>query len=137
NLRKSQSRVFLILSPNVTNPFYARILAGIGDSGAEFGYSALIYNTADEKARERKALEMLKKGRSDGAILMSSSMDCGWLLDYADRFPVVQCCEYGPEVDIPHISIDNYKAAQEVMEYLIGLGHRRIAHMSARNDYYS
>lgn len=137
NLRKNESRVVLILSPNVTNPYYARILSGIWDVGAESGYSALIYNTADDPAREREALEMLKKRRADGAILMASNMDCAWLLEYADRFPLVQCSEYGPDVDIPHVSIDNYLATQETMEYLAGLGHRRIAMISSENDYIS
>jgi len=137
NFRRNESRVILLLSPNVTNPYYSRILAGIGDAGAEVGYSALIYNTGDDRERERAALEMLKKRRADGAILMSSSMDCGWLLEYAERFPIVQCSEYGPDVDIPHVSIDNYKATQEAMEYLIALGHRRIATISAENEYIS
>lgn len=137
NFRKKQSRVILILSPNVTNPYYVRILAGIGDAGAEVGYSTLIYNTGDDQEREREALDMLKKRRADGAILMSSNMDCGWLLEYADRFPLVQSSEYGPEVDIPHVSIDNYLAAKEAMEYLFGLGHRRIATISANNEYIS
>jgi len=137
NFRKSESRVILILSPNVTNPYYAHILSGIGDAATELGYSALIFNTADDPAREAEALEMLKKRRADGAILMASNKDCTWLLEYAERFALVQCSEYGPEVDIPHVSIDNYLAAQQTMEYLISLGHQRIAIISSENDYIS
>jgi DNA-binding LacI/PurR family transcriptional regulator len=137
NLRKNESRVILILSPNVTNPYYAHILSGIGDAAAELGYSALIFNTGDERAREIEGLEMLEKRRADGAILMSSDVNCDWLLTYANRFPLVQCSEYGPEVDIPHVSIDNYQATQESMEYLLELGHRRIAMISSENDYIS
>ena len=137
NFRKNESRVILILSPNVTNPYYAHILSGIGDAATELGYSALICNTADDPAREREALEMLKKRRADGAILMASSIGCGWLMEYADHYPLVQCCEYDPEVDIPHVSIDNYVAAQQTMEYLVGLGHRRIAIVSSENEYIS
>ncbi|GAP12671.1 transcriptional regulator, LacI family [Longilinea arvoryzae] len=137
NLRKNESRVILILSPNITNPYYAHILSGIGDAAAELGYSALIFNTADDPARVREGLEMLKKHRADGAILMASDMNCAWLLEYADEYPLVQCSEYGPDVDIPHVSIDNYRATRDIMEYLIGLGHRRIAHISSENDYIS
>lgn len=137
NLRKNESRVILILSPNVTNPYYAHILSGIGDAAAELGYSALIFNTADEPGRLRQGLEMLKKHRADGAILIASDMDCAWLLEYASNYPLVQCSEYGPDVDIPHVSIDNYLATQQTMEYLIGLGHRRIAIVSSENNYIS
>lgn len=137
NFRKSESRVILLLAPNVTNPYYAHILSGIGDAARELGYSALIFTTADDPALEREGLEMLKKRRADGAILMASDIHCEWLLDYSSRFPIVQCSEYGPDVDIPHVSIDNYLAAQQTMGYLFGLGHKRIAIISSENDYIS
>ena len=137
NLRKNESWVILILAPNFTNPYYSHILTGIGDTAAELGYSALIINTADNFERERNALEMLKKHHADGAILMSSEMDSQWLLEYANEYPCVQCSEYVPDLDIPHISIDNYLATQETMEYLIGLGHKRIAMISSENEYIS
>jgi len=137
NFRKSESRVILILAPNVTNPYYAHILSGIGDAAAGQGYAALIFTTGDDPAREREALEMLKKHRADGAILIASDMGCSWLLEYTDRYPIVQCSEYDPDVNIPHVSIDNYKATQESMEYLIALGHSRIAIISAENAYIS
>lgn len=137
NLRKNESGVILILAPNFTNPYYAHILSGIGDTAAEFDYSALIINTASEIKRKRSALEMLKKHRADGAILLSSELGCDWLLEFASVYPCVQCSEYDPEIDIPHISIDNYAATIEVMEYLIQLGHRQIAMISSENLYIS
>lgn len=137
NLRKNESWVILILAPNFTNPYYAHILSGISDTAADLGYSALIINTADELQREQSALDMLKKHHADGAILMSSEIDSGWLLDYANHYPCVQCSEYVPDLDIPHISIDNYTATQEAMEYLIGLGHKKIAMISSENKYIS
>ena len=137
NFRRNESRVMLILSPNVTNPYYAHILSGIGDAATKLGYSALICNTEDDLAREREALEMLKRRRADGAILMASNIGCQWLLEYANHYPLVQCSEYDPQVDIPHVSIDNYLATQQAMEYLLSLGHRRIAIISSENEYIS
>lgn len=137
NLRKNESRVVLILTPNVTNPYYAHILSGIGDVCTSLGYSALIFTTGDDLQREREALEMLKKHRADGAILMASNVGCSWLLEYSSQFPIVQCSEYDPTVDIPHVSIDNYQATVDTMEYLIGLGHTRIAIISSENEYIS
>jgi LacI family transcriptional regulator, repressor for deo operon, udp, cdd, tsx, nupC, and nupG len=137
NLRKNESRVILILAPNVTNPYYAHILTGIGDAFTKLGYSTLIFTTSDDLAREREALDMLRKHRADGAILMASNVGCSWLLDYSSEFPIVQCSEYDPDVDIPHVSIDNYQATVETMEYLLGLGHKQIAIISSENEYIS
>ncbi|MEN6572236.1 MAG: LacI family DNA-binding transcriptional regulator [Anaerolineaceae bacterium] len=137
NLRKNESRVILLLAPNVTNPYYAHILSGIGDAAANLGYSALIFTTADDLSREREGLEMLKRHRVDGAILMASNLGGDWLLEYANQFPVVQCSEFDPSVDIPHVSIDNYQAAVQTMDYLLSLGHTRIAMVSSENQYLS
>ena len=44
------------------------------------------------------------------------------------RFP-----HTGP-VDVPTVDADNYAGAVIATEYLLGLGHRRIAHLSGRPD---
>jgi DNA-binding LacI/PurR family transcriptional regulator len=137
NFRRSETRVLVILTPNITNPYYSHILSGIGDTATQRGYSALICNTADDHDRELKALNMLRGRRADGAVLMASSMGCDWLLPYAEEFPLVQCSEFDPAVRIPHVAINNYAATKEVLEYLIRLGHRKIAHITADNRYYS
>ncbi|MGE5631889.1 MAG: LacI family DNA-binding transcriptional regulator [Caulobacteraceae bacterium] len=137
NLRRNETRVILIVTPNITNPYYAHILTGIGDGANESGYSALIYNTAGDETREKAALDMLKKRKADGAILLASNIDSLWIKEYSDSFPIVQCSEYALELDAPRVSIDNYKAAQDIMEYIIGLGHKRIATISSSNNYIS
>lgn len=137
NLRKNETRVILIVTPNITNPYYAHILTGIGDAANESGYSALIYNTAGDEARERAGMDMLKKRRADGAILLANSINSMWIKEYADKYPIVQCSEYASELDVPRVSIDNYKATQDIMEYIISLGHKRIATISSSNNYIS
>lgn len=137
NLRKKETKVIIIVTPNITNPYYAHILTGIGDSANESGYSALIYNTAGNESRERQAMDMLKKRRADGAILLASNIDSIWIQEYADEYPIVQCSEYVLDLDIPRVSIDNYKASIEVMEYIISLGHKKIATISSSNRYIS
>lgn len=137
NLRRNETRVILIVAPNITNPYYAHILAGIGDEASKSGYSALIYNTGGDEAREKAGMDMLKRRRADGAILLASSIDSMWIKEYADKYPIVQCSEYVLELDLPRVSIDNYKATRDVMEYIISLGHKRIATISSSNNYIS
>ena len=140
NLRRNESRVILALAPNFSNPYYSSILTGIGDKAREEGYSVLICNTSGQAARERHFLGMLDARRADGAILLGCNKeytDYSWLKEYTDSYPVVLCCEYVPEIDCPTVSIDNYKAARETVEYLLSLGHRRIAMIGADNGYIS
>ena len=137
NLRRNETRVILIIAPNITNPYYSHILSGIGDAANESKYSALIYNTSGDITCEKAGLEMLKKKRADGAILLANGMNSTWIQEYSKEYPIVQCSEYALKLDIPRISIDNYKAATDVMNYVIGLGHKRIATISSSNNYVS
>ena len=111
NLRRSESRVILTLAPNFSNPYYSSILTGF--------------------------LKMLDAHRADGAIFLGYRRNNPRLSEYAQRYPVVQCCEYVPELKQPTVSIDNYTAAAETIDYLINQGHRRIALLSADNDFIS
>ncbi len=137
NFRKSESKVILIITPNITNPYYSHILSGIGDTASRLGYSALIFNTEGKEHKEKEGMDMLKRKRADGAILLASTLGSKWILEYAKNYPLVLCSEYDEEILISRVSIDNLQATVEVMNYLLDLGHERIGTISATNAYIS
>lgn len=137
NLRRSESSVILTLAPNFSNPYYSKILTGIGDLAQSCGYSVLICNTNGDADNERQFLRMLETHRADGAIYLACHGRHEWLRQHAEQYPLVQCCEYVPELANPSVSIDNYAAAVETVRYLISMGHSRIAMLSADNDFIS
>lgn len=137
NLRKNQSMAAMIVAPNFTNPYYSHILAGIGDAAQALGYSVFICNEAAPAAVEALIDSTIKNHRADGVILLSNDYNAAWLQNYAGQIPVVQCCEYVEGLALPHIAIDNYRAAYEAVEYLIHLGHRQIATISSSNTHIS
>lgn len=137
NLRKNESMAVMILAPNFTNPYYSHILAAIGDSAQIMGYSVFICNSGNENSVRDFIDESIKRRRADGIIMLSNSYDAKWLSDYANALPIVQCCEYAEDVKLPHVAIDNYAATFEAVEYLISLGHRRIATISSTNSHIS
>ena len=137
NLRRSESRVILTLAPNFSNPYYSSILTGIGDLAHDCAYSVLICNTGGQAENEERFLKMLDAHRADGAIFLGCRKNNPLLREYAQHYPIVQCCEYVPEIQQPTVSIDNYTAAAETVRYLIGQGHRRVALLSADNDFIS
>lgn len=133
NLRRNESHVILALAPNFSNPYYSRILEGIGETSRANGYSVLICTTGSDETREKHSLEMLKNNRADGAIFLGCRKDSFWLREYVEKHPIVQCCEFVPQLDCPSVSVDNYVAALESVRYLKKLGHRRIAMISSEN----
>lgn len=137
NLRKEESGIILILTPNLSNPYYTTIISGIGDSANDEGYSAFLCNTGGDRGREEAFLKMLDRKRADGAVLLASEPGSGWLKRYAGQFSIVQCSEFDPNIAIPHVCVDNYAASVEATNYLISLGHTKIATISSTNNYIS
>lgn len=137
SLRRGESRVVLLLVPNVSNPYYAPIIAGAEDVLRAAGYSIMLCITNVEAARRSVYLDFLESGQADGAILMDTEADDRHMDALWEKFPLVQCCEYCANTAISHVSIDNYQAAREAALRLIELGHTRIGFVGADNRFIS
>lgn len=137
NLRRMETKMILVLLPNIANPFYSRVVKGIEDIGNKNGYSVMLCNTDSDKHREKQYLELLRNKLSDGVIFMEPELSVEELAELGRNFPVVQCSEYKENTGIPYVSIDNKAAAYTAVNHVIGLGHRRIGLISCDNDFLS
>lgn len=133
NLRRSETKMILVLLPSISNPFYSKIVRGIEDIAHLNGYNILLCNTNGDSQRERVYIDLLRNRLADGIIVMASDLDKDELSDIGKQFPVVQCCEYKEGARVSHISIDNVNAAYNMMQHLISLGHRRIGMVGCNN----
>lgn len=138
SLRRQESRAVLVTIPNFTNPFYSHILAGIGDCARELDYSALIVPVESENRIDKLIKEFLDSQKADGAILLGSKVNDDWIKKYEEKYCIVQCPEFSDgTLNIPHISIDNYKAMYEMTKYIQSIGHKRIALVINDNQFVS
>lgn len=137
SLRRGESRMLLIFVPNVTNPYYANIIAGIEDTARAGGYNTMLCINGGDRAKRLEYLELLHNGRADGAVFLDAALDSKAVPAVARECPVVQCCEYCADETISHVSIDNRAAAEDVVNYLLSLGHRRIGFVGSTNHFIS
>ncbi|GAB6107882.1 LacI family DNA-binding transcriptional regulator [Fusibacter bizertensis] len=136
-LRRQESRMILVFVPNIRNPYYASIVSGIEETARRYKYGTTLCITNNDKARESEFTELLHNGHADGAIFLYVDKQNNELPNLAKEFPLVQCCEYCQDESIAHVSIDNYGAAKQVVEYLISLGHSAIGFVGSKNHYIS
>lgn len=137
NLRKQESRMILVLLPDLENPFYGRIFTGMEKRAREDGYGLLIGTTNKDPIREHAQLKMLDQKQADGVILLSPVLPPDSLEQLNERFPVVQCCEYLEGANVSCVTIDNYAAYYKLARHLIQLGHRNIHMLSSINEFSS
>ncbi len=116
------------------NPFLVNVLKSLERSSGEKGHGCRLFFEFTDflTSGETKAYRMLESAEVDGMVLMPFSrrgLDLAEMLGKNDK-PVF--C-FLRQVDNPHISqvyIDHYDGAARAIEYLIHLGHRRIATIS-------
>ena len=99
------------------------------------GYHLLVFDTHGETAlrrvqQESHALKALESDGISGALLhMQCGLDTLPLVRHAmeQNIPLVFVDRHPEDLDCDFVGVDNEGGAQEVTEYLLGLGHRRIA----------
>lgn len=127
NLRKQRTGAIVALVPNLANPFFAKILAGMGRTLEVAGYDLLVADTQSESGRHRALARFLDPSRADGVILLDGLVGAQELLDLHRGPPLVMACEWIEGSDLPRVVLDNAAGAAMAAEHLKSLGHQRIA----------
>jgi LacI family transcriptional regulator len=111
----------------ITDPFCAELAAGVLACARTLGEHVLLDVTHDDPAREAEIVDRLVEQRVDGIIAVPAGRTAGWraavragvAVVFADRAPADL-----PE--IPSVLADDAAGVRSAVEYLAGLGHRRI-----------
>lgn len=130
NLRRQRAGALLVLVPDLGNPFFSYILAGIESVAAPAGYGVLIADTNQPRTAGAGALDYLDNTRADGLIILDGSIRGETFARDGDlSTPLVFACECLPGTAFPSVTIDNKEGAVTAVAHLIGLGHRAIGHV--------
>ncbi len=113
------------------DPFFASFIAGVETVLSERGQVLVLTVVADREAEERAYSRLVADKRVDGFLLTD-------LLDDDERIRLVealgsQAVSLGEPTDaspFPVISRDYDEGIDALVAHLVGLGHRRIAHVS-------
>ncbi|WIG61895.1 MAG: Transcriptional regulator, LacI family [Ktedonobacterales bacterium] len=135
SLRTKRSNVIGALIPDISNPFFALMFRGIEDALAERDYSVILANTDDDSARGERGITMLRERQVDGLILATARRhDRAVQQLIAEHFPVVLLNRHTDPIPPNAVVPADYTGSMTAVEYLIGLGHQRIAHIAGSDE---
>ncbi len=132
SLRQQRTGIIVVLVPNLGNPFFSRILAGIEAGAAAEGFSVLIADTRAPHAGEGHLLEYIRNNRADALVSLDGRLPPSLLAQpQAGRRapPLVFSCEWPDDGLFPSVRFDNAGGAAAAIRYLAGQGHTRIGHV--------
>ncbi|MFC4810612.1 LacI family DNA-binding transcriptional regulator [Paenibacillus sp. GCM10023250] len=140
-IKKATGMIGIIL-PDITNPFFPEVLAGLEQEARKAGYTFFLCDTGssnqdikDQYRRESQYLGILTEKQVDGIIMIGGRIDllhCGKemakeVAEINKRVPIVLINGNLPGAAFHRVVVDEIAGVERATEHLIGLGHRDIA----------
>ena len=135
------SRTVTIITTYADDYIFPRILQAMVRTLGKGGYSSRIMFTNNQVETERSLLEgLLQSGSRDPLIvepvmsaLPNPNISCYTRLEKTG-IPILFFHSFYPELDMPHISMNDEQAGRIATEYLIAHGHKKIAGIFKSDD---
>lgn len=131
SLRRSHTGVIGVLVADF-EPYSTELLKGISSAAEGTGYELLAYAGGNDDGKrtdwERRSLSRLGGTLIDGAVVVAPTAP----MRNGTSIPVVAIDPHSGAESVPTVDGDNVAGARAATELLVGLGHRRIAHLGGR-----
>lgn len=135
SLRTKRSSVIGTLIPDIANPFFALMFRGIEDALAERDFSVILANTDDNTIREDRGVTMLLGRQVDGLILATARRHDQTIERLAaEHVPFVLVNRHTEPIMPNVVAPADYTGSMTAVAHLVGLGHRRIAHIAGSDE---
>ncbi|HLT91760.1 MAG TPA: LacI family DNA-binding transcriptional regulator [Woeseiaceae bacterium] len=131
----AKNKLIGLVLPDIQNPFYVDVVRGVEECAYEYNFAVMIGNFAQDERKEKMYLDVLQSESVDGLIVAPSHGRDQHIARVMENGYTVVCIDrglIGMEVDI--VKVNNEAGAFGAIEYLIGLGHTRIAHITGHPD---
>ena len=129
-LRRDKTNMIGMVIPDVTNPFFPAVVRGAEDTAFANGYRLVLCNTDNSHAKEMEHLHQLRTYLPAGLIIIPSSF--GKLSEEVESFrrsgaAVVFLDRMPRNWKGDSVTVSNEDGAFRAVQYLVQLGHKRIA----------
>ncbi|MFW5988194.1 MAG: LacI family DNA-binding transcriptional regulator [bacterium] len=139
-LKTKETKIIGLVIPEIDNPFFSEIAKEIKNVAKKNGYN-IIYCGVENEKDELDYISLFRGMQVDGAIFASfvsnSDLNINLIKELADNFiPVVfidRLYDAGEKID--SVNSDLEKAAFIAAEYLVNLGHKKIAFAGKENEF--
>jgi DNA-binding LacI/PurR family transcriptional regulator len=130
SLRTNRTRTLGIVVPDITIPFFPKIIRGAESAARERAYFLIVLDSEGSSEREADMIALLRAQRVEGMLLVTAGgMDVlpERLTTSQTHFPVV-CLDRVPvDSNVDYVCVDDCGAAEMAISHLLSLGHTEIA----------
>ena len=128
SLRGMRTRIIGLVMPDALNPFYQELAYVLEEICYRERYGLLVCSSKNSPTRELTYIDLLERQKVDGIILSTVGLNETKLNSLTKRgIPIVLVDRDVPGADIPVMFTNNYMGGCQATQYLIDLGHKKIA----------
>ncbi len=127
--KKKLKSVSLILDH--ADEYFGKILNLCADFCNRLNLKLLFFSHKSDPEQCRRQYEFAQKETDSVIVLIPPGPDCEWLKFHEALPRTIIIDEMIPGLDCPQIMSDDRQGMLRMVKYLIGLGHRRIAHVGS------
>lgn len=122
--------------PTDDRDFYYPFLKGVEEQTARLGYDLILYTSAGLGRRTLHGERMNRLRMADGCILLGRHVQVDDLEQLAaEHLPFVFIGRReAPGVQIPYVAPDYATATGQLVDHLVGLGHRKIVYLASGEE---
>jgi DNA-binding LacI/PurR family transcriptional regulator len=81
-LRRSKSNIIAVIVPQINHQIYSEALSNMQRIAAQKGYRIMLFQSFEEKAKEKECLNEVKDGSVDGVIILSVNRNQNFINTY-------------------------------------------------------
>src|SRR5574340_931738 len=134
SMRSRRKGLIGLVVPDIRYPYAIEIMKGVNRAIAESSFDLLLYTTggiqkAGTELHEQHFVSLLSNSLVDGVIVAASTA-----AEFSTNAPIVAIDPHVINPNYPSVQGTNYRGAMDAMEYLTGLGHKRIAFINGRPE---
>ncbi|MEO8173543.1 MAG: LacI family DNA-binding transcriptional regulator [Sediminibacterium sp.] len=146
SLRKQKTMTIGIIVPEFTQSFYPKIILEINNLLTLHDYTLIILQSNNSPDNELKNINTLLDNKVDGiigSVTFKTSILSGFQKIIGHRVPLVMFSRYPSGLVCPHIKVNDFLGAYQVVKHLIQKGYKKIGyiggpdHISLCNDRYT
>lgn len=137
NLKRSDAKAIAVLIKGIGNTFFNQLINVLERECQEKKYSCILQRVEEGENEVDVALEIAKEKKLRGIVFLGGNFSHPQNKMAQLEIPYVLSTIYttgGQENICASVSVDDFKESYKMTEYLIGLGHKRIAIITARRE---
>lgn len=127
SLVMKRSNVIGVVVKDIGIPYMAQIIRGLEEIGRMYNYDIMLSSTYGDLVAEKKIIDFMFTKQVEAMILISENINMEIIYKLKNHdIPFIALDKFTAFDSVHTVGIDYRKATEEMMDYLVSIGHKKV-----------